>query len=119
MDNNYKPKEFAELLNVSVLTLQRWDNAGKLKAFRTPTNRRYYTYEQYKDLPAKKVYNFVTIESFKYDILKKEVNKLSQEEIEKIYLFSYNDNPLSFEKSEVIDVTHWMDDKVEEMINSR
>lgn len=49
MNNNYKPKEFAELLNVSVLTLQRWDNAGKLKAFRTPTNRRYYTYEQYKE----------------------------------------------------------------------
>ena len=49
MKNNYKPKEFAELLNVSVLTLQRWDNAGKLKAFRTPTNRRYYTYEQYKE----------------------------------------------------------------------
>ena len=47
MKKNYKPKEFAELLNVSVLTLQRWDNAGKLKAFRTPTNRRYYTYEQY------------------------------------------------------------------------
>ena len=48
MKKNYKPKEFAELLNVSVLTLQRWDNAGKLKAFRTPTNRRYYTYEQYQ-----------------------------------------------------------------------
>ncbi|MBP2026576.1 putative site-specific integrase-resolvase [Acetoanaerobium pronyense] len=31
------------------MTLQRWDNAGKLKAFRTPTNRRYYTYEQYKE----------------------------------------------------------------------
>ena len=28
--------------------MQRWDNAGKLKAFRTPTNRRYYTYEQYQ-----------------------------------------------------------------------
>lgn len=49
MYKNYKPKEFAELLNVSVLTLQRWDNAGKLKAFRTPTDRRYYTYEQYKE----------------------------------------------------------------------
>ena len=49
MSKNYKPKEFAELLNVSVLTLQRWDNAGKLKAFRTPTDRRYYTYEQYKE----------------------------------------------------------------------
>ena len=48
MSKNYKPKEFAELLNVSVLTLQTWDNAGKLKAFRTPTNRRYYTYEQYQ-----------------------------------------------------------------------
>jgi len=49
LSKNYKPKEFAELLNVSVLTLQRWDNAGKLKAFRTPTDRRYYTYEQYKE----------------------------------------------------------------------
>lgn len=48
MIKNYKPKEFAELLNVSVLTLQRWDNARKLKAYRTPTNRRYYTYEQYQ-----------------------------------------------------------------------
>ena len=47
MSKHYKPKEFAELLNVSVITLQRWDNDGKLKAFRTPTNRRYYTYEQY------------------------------------------------------------------------
>ena len=49
MGKNYKPKEFAELLNVSILTLQRWDNTGKLKAFRTPTNRRFYTYEQYKE----------------------------------------------------------------------
>lgn len=44
---NYKPKEFAELLNVSVKTLQRWDRDGKLKAYRAPSNRRYYTYEQY------------------------------------------------------------------------
>lgn len=49
MSKHYKPKEFAELLNVSVLTLQLWDNAGKLKALRTPTDRRYYTYEQYKE----------------------------------------------------------------------
>lgn len=47
MNQFYKPKEFAKLLNVSVITLQRWDKAGKLKAFRTPTNRRYYTYKQY------------------------------------------------------------------------
>ena len=46
-NNNYKPKEFSELIGVSVKTLQRWDNDNKLKAYRTPTNRRYYTYEQY------------------------------------------------------------------------
>lgn len=37
---NYKPKDFAELLGVSVKTLQRWDRAN-----RTPTDRRYYTYD--------------------------------------------------------------------------
>ena len=42
-----KPKEVSEKLNVTVWTLQQWDNLGKLKAFRTPnTNRRYYTEEQ-------------------------------------------------------------------------
>ncbi|OHW62758.1 hypothetical protein EUAN_05420 [Andreesenia angusta] len=44
---DYKPKDFAELLNVSVKTLQRWDREGILVAKRTPTNRRYYTYNQY------------------------------------------------------------------------
>ena len=43
----YKPKEFAELIGVSVKTLQRWDKKGLLIAHRTPTDRRYYTYEQY------------------------------------------------------------------------
>ena len=44
---NYKPKDFAELLGVSVKTLQRWDREGILEANRTPTDRRYYTYDQY------------------------------------------------------------------------
>ena len=44
---NYKPKDFAELLGVSVKTLQRWDREDILKANRTPTDRRYYTYDQY------------------------------------------------------------------------
>ena len=44
---NYKSKDFAELLGVSVKTLQRWDRENVLKAKRTPIDRRYYTYEQY------------------------------------------------------------------------
>ena len=44
---NYKPKDFAALLGVSVKTLQRWDRDGVLKANRTPTDRRYDTYSQY------------------------------------------------------------------------
>ncbi|WP_309087869.1 IS607 family transposase [Domibacillus sp.] len=47
MDKKYKPSEFAELLNVSVKTLQRWDREGTLNAYRTPKNRRYYTHNQY------------------------------------------------------------------------
>ncbi|WP_423738870.1 hypothetical protein [Clostridium cochlearium] len=39
-NNKYKPNEFAELINGSVRTLQRWDNEGILKAFRTPTNQK-------------------------------------------------------------------------------
>lgn len=45
----YKPKEFSEMLNVSVKTLQRWDNQGGLTAYRNPKGRRYYTKEQYKE----------------------------------------------------------------------
>ena len=45
----YKPKEMAELLGVTVRTLQRWDKAGNLIAYRTPTNRRYYTQDQLEE----------------------------------------------------------------------
>ncbi len=36
-----------KMLGVSAKTLQRWDREGILKANRTPTDRRYYTYDQY------------------------------------------------------------------------
>ena len=45
----YKPKEFAKKIGVSVRTLSRWDASGKLKAYRTPTNIKYYTGKQYID----------------------------------------------------------------------
>ena len=47
MDKQYKINEFAKMINVSVRTLQRWDNEGILKAFRTPTERRYFTHTKY------------------------------------------------------------------------
>lgn len=62
---------------------------------------------QYKDIPAKKLYNFVTIEPFKYDILKEDSICLADDNL-RVYLFDYHNNPLSFEKSEVIDVTDWI-----------
>lgn len=43
----YKPGEFAKLIGVHIKTLQRWDKNGTLKAYRGPTNRRFYTQEQY------------------------------------------------------------------------
>ena len=74
---NYKPKDFAELLNVSVKTLQRWDREGILVAKRTPTDRRYYTYDQYleykgiKNSPERKViiYTRVSTSGQKDDLL--------------------------------------------------
>ena len=86
MSKYYKPKEFAELLNVSVITLQRWDNDGKLKAFRTPTNRRYYTYEQYleyigirKETDSRKIVIYTRVStSNQKDDLKNQVEFLRQ-----------------------------------------
>lgn len=42
-----KLQDMADRLGVSIKTLQRWDREGILVAKRTPTNRRYYTEDQY------------------------------------------------------------------------
>ena len=47
MEHTYSPKQFGKLIGKSVNTLQKWDRKGILSAFRSPTNRRYYTHEQY------------------------------------------------------------------------
>lgn len=57
MRKNLKPKEFAELVNRTVNTLQRWDRESRLKAYRTSTNRRYYTYDQYLEYIGQKANN--------------------------------------------------------------
>ena len=86
MSKHYKPKEFAELLNISIITLQRWDNDWKLKAFRTTTNRRYYTYEQYleytgihKETDSRKIVIYTRVStSNQKDDLKNQVEFLRQ-----------------------------------------
>jgi predicted site-specific integrase-resolvase len=40
-------KRLGKLIGKSVITLQKWDRKGILHAYSSPTNRRYYTYEQY------------------------------------------------------------------------
>jgi putative resolvase len=47
MKNTYSPKEFGALIGKSVITLQKWDRKGVLNAQCSPTNRRYYTHDQY------------------------------------------------------------------------
>lgn len=48
MEKIYKPKEFSELVGLSISSLQRLDREGILVANRTSTNRRYYTMEHYE-----------------------------------------------------------------------
>ena len=83
---NYKPKEFAELLNVTVKTLQRWDREKILVANRTPTNRRYYTYDQYlqfkgidKDADSRKIVIYTRVSTRNQtDDLENQVDFLQQ-----------------------------------------
>ena len=83
---NYKPKEFAELLNVTVKTLQRWDREKTLVANRTPTNRRYYTYDQYlqfkgigRDTDSRKIVIYTRVSTKNQaDDLENQVNFLQQ-----------------------------------------
>jgi predicted site-specific integrase-resolvase len=47
MKSTYSPQEFGQLIGRKTKTLQKWDRDGTLKAHRSPTNRRYYTHDQY------------------------------------------------------------------------
>jgi putative resolvase len=47
-EETYKPSAFARKIGVHIKTLQRWDKGGIFVARRTPTNRRYYTQEDYQ-----------------------------------------------------------------------
>jgi putative resolvase len=47
MDDTYSPQEFGKLIGRTTNTLQKWDRKGVLTAHRSPTNRRYYTHDQY------------------------------------------------------------------------
>ncbi len=49
MEQFYTIGQFSHLTNIKVKTLQKWDRDGILVAYRTPTDRRYYTYSQYLD----------------------------------------------------------------------
>ncbi len=83
---NYKPKEFAELLNVTVKTLQRWDREKTLVANSPPTNRRYYTYDQYlqfkgigKDADSRKIVIYTRVSTRNQtDDLENQVDFLQQ-----------------------------------------
>ncbi len=54
MKPTYSPKEFGRLIGRTTNTLQRWDRQEILKAHRTPTDRRYYTHDQYLKVMGKK-----------------------------------------------------------------
>lgn len=42
-ERRYTAQEFANLIGVSIATLNRWSNKGTLIPYKTITNRRYYT----------------------------------------------------------------------------
>lgn len=57
MSKLYNISQMAKLLNINVKTLQRWDREGILVAQRSPTNRRFYTHQQYVQAAAQHLKN--------------------------------------------------------------
>ena len=51
----YSPKVFGLMFGRTIQTLQRWDRVGILPAKRTPTDRRYYTHEDYLRVVGQKI----------------------------------------------------------------
>ena len=47
MEHTYSPQEYGKLIGRTTNTLQKWDRKGILQTHRSPTNRRYYTHDQY------------------------------------------------------------------------
>jgi predicted site-specific integrase-resolvase len=63
MKKSYSPHEFGQLIARSTRTLQAWDRKGILKAYRTPTNRRYYTHEQYVQIAGQGIKRHIVVYS--------------------------------------------------------
>ena len=74
MEKIYNISEFAEMIGKSVITLQRWDREGTLKACRAPSNRRYYTHTQYLE------YMGETIKNDKYNVIYARVSTKNQKD---------------------------------------
>jgi putative resolvase len=57
----YSPKRFGAMIGRTTQTLQRWDRERILPAKRTPTDRRYYTHEDYLKVVGQKVSERINI----------------------------------------------------------
>lgn len=84
-NKTYNITQVSERLGVSVKTLQRWDRDGKLVAKRTPTNRRFYTENQLKELEGDNV-----MDGFK-KIAEKFVEYLKADDFDNAFKFVLND----------------------------
>lgn len=90
-NKTYNITQVSERLGVSVKTLQRWDRDGKLVAKRTPTNRRFYTESQLKELEGDNV-----MDGFKR-IAEKFVEYLKANDFDNAFKFVLNDGLNDFD----------------------
>ena len=91
MEKTYNVSEAAELMGVSVKTMQRWDRDGKLVANRTPSNRRYYTNDQLLSIRMNE-----TREGYK-KLTSKFIEYLKNGNFEDAFRFVLNDSTCGFD----------------------
>lgn len=103
MERTYTVSEAANIIGVSVKTLQRWDRDGKLVANRTPSNRRFYTENQLKKIEGDK-----TMDEFE-KIAEKFINYLKNNDFDNVFHFVLNDgsNDFDFGTKVIIEFNTW------------
>ena len=85
MEKIYKPKDVAKILGITTKSLINWDKSGKLKAYRTPTDRRYYKQHQIDEILGVKR-EYIISKNTKLEELEKVLNSILEGDLKSIYV---------------------------------
>lgn len=89
MEKHYTLKEASAIIGVHYVTLQKWDRAGKIKAVRTPTNRRRFPLSEIQralgESENKKIVGYARVSSHtQKDDLERQIKVLQENGVDEV-----------------------------------